>query len=781
MADLSGQTIASSYEQLLSLPDGGGNANTLVAVTDGDGGTTFGIKLATNKVEILPSAADDAAAFEVSKNDGTPVFTVNTSTAGASVAGTLTASGQTFIGGTTDEGYSTLLNIEGAGGTDDVVGILFKNTSASNDEEIMSLLASQGSDSVGAINIKREGNADDAYIDFLTQANGGSMTERMRINSSGEVQVKGASGGNLRIVRDDTTTTSGETLGRLLFSSTDGGIDTVDASAVIEAIATEDFGTGNKGAKLQFSTKPSGDDVDHNDHLALTIDQDQSSTFSAPVLCIHNNDAPLTFKKTTNGEMFIKYLDQNAALKGAIIYRTDSNQFSIRTNNSTALDIDSSQKFTFAGQAKFAEGSASTPSISFSTDDDTGLYNGGTGAITFVSQTNRVLELQSSLLAEFSGDIRLNGDDTKIQFNTSGASGHPALSMDSNAAFNFLNTSGGTSVQIANNGDTGIRATSPSANLDVRGDSSKPIVNFGDADARDADAVDIFGSGSFRYQFQNGTTFRPAIIEGGGDVGTNETAVYFTGFSSNADNGHRNLGGMSVFRKGTSTGGKEGSQLRFRTKTDNVSTPADNMVLDENGQLGIGVTNLGARLHVRTDTAGSLCKTRIDGDNGSSDGGAVLALAYNTTEKWNILTRNQTSVGSAFSLQILDDDGNDGVFLNQDATSFSANSDERMKENIVELESATDKLNTLRCVNFNMKHDSSEKKRIGLIAQDVYKVYPEATTGTPDSEYSYNPSNEGSSHINAMAVQYTELIAPMIKAIQELSAKVEELENKLGD
>ena len=79
MASLNGQTIASSYEQLLHVDrDGGGNANTLVSVKDGDNGTTFGIKLATNKVEIIPGS-DDANAFEVSQADGTAVFTVNTS------------------------------------------------------------------------------------------------------------------------------------------------------------------------------------------------------------------------------------------------------------------------------------------------------------------------------------------------------------------------------------------------------------------------------------------------------------------------------------------------------------------------------------------------------------------------------------------------------------------------------------------------------------------------------------------------------------------------------
>ena len=91
MATLTGQTIASSYEQLLHTDtNGGGNGNTLVTIKDGDNGTTFGLKLATNKVKVIPSAANDANAFEVSQADGTAVFTVNSSTVGATLIGTLT-------------------------------------------------------------------------------------------------------------------------------------------------------------------------------------------------------------------------------------------------------------------------------------------------------------------------------------------------------------------------------------------------------------------------------------------------------------------------------------------------------------------------------------------------------------------------------------------------------------------------------------------------------------------------------------------------------------------
>jgi len=53
MAALGSQSIASSYEQLLHVDrDGGGNSTTLVDVKDGDNGTTFALKLATDKIQV---------------------------------------------------------------------------------------------------------------------------------------------------------------------------------------------------------------------------------------------------------------------------------------------------------------------------------------------------------------------------------------------------------------------------------------------------------------------------------------------------------------------------------------------------------------------------------------------------------------------------------------------------------------------------------------------------------------------------------------------------------
>ena len=62
MATLTNKTIASSYPQLLSLPDGGGDTTNLVSITDGDGVNTFALQLATDKIQVNGNATIQHAA-----------------------------------------------------------------------------------------------------------------------------------------------------------------------------------------------------------------------------------------------------------------------------------------------------------------------------------------------------------------------------------------------------------------------------------------------------------------------------------------------------------------------------------------------------------------------------------------------------------------------------------------------------------------------------------------------------------------------------------------------
>ena len=91
-------------------------------------------------------------------------------------------------------------------------------------------------------------------------------------------------------------------------------------------------------------------------------------------------------------------------------------------------------------------------------------------------------------------------------------------------------------------------------------------------------------------------------------------------------------------------------------------------------------------------------------------------------------------------------------------------SDKRLKENITETSiQALDKINQLAMVAFDFI-DSKKHEEIGLIAQDVEAVIPQAISQNPE-----NP--DGYLHID-----YTALVPYLIKAIQELNQKIEKLE-----
>jgi len=101
--------------------------------------------------------------------------------------------------------------------------------------------------------------------------------------------------------------------------------------------------------------------------------------------------------------------------------------------------------------------------------------------------------------------------------------------------------------------------------------------------------------------------------------------------------------------------------------------------------------------------------------------------------------------------------GNYGVYLTAGGTSWTANSDERLKDITGNIENALDSVNSLRAVKYTLKADEQEHKtkRVGLIAQDVEKVLPEVVD-TNENGY--------------LGVRYSEIVPLLVKAIQELKA-----------
>ena len=125
-----------------------------------------------------------------------------------------------------------------------------------------------------------------------------------------------------------------------------------------------------------------------------------------------------------------------------------------------------------------------------------------------------------------------------------------------------------------------------------------------------------------------------------------------------------------------------------------------------------------------------------------------------------------------------------------DATSFNTAiidvSDARLKTDIKDSSmEGLNIINALKVRDFKWGEKAAPvckgKQAIGKwIADEVYEVFPLATIGTPGQMMDVKDENgkkTGEEVMNPMGIAVTQFIAPMMKAIQELSAKVEALEN----
>lgn len=111
-------------------------------------------------------------------------------------------------------------------------------------------------------------------------------------------------------------------------------------------------------------------------------------------------------------------------------------------------------------------------------------------------------------------------------------------------------------------------------------------------------------------------------------------------------------------------------------------------------------------------------------------------------------------------------------------------SDKRLKENIKPIESALDKVNSLRGVTYtaNTLAESfgytDKSEQVGVIAQEVEEVLPQIVKPAPfDISYLGEGVEVSKSGQHYKTVQYEKLVPLLIEAIKELNNKVEELTN----
>ncbi|CAB4139140.1 Intramolecular chaperone auto-processing domain containing protein [uncultured Caudovirales phage] len=114
-----------------------------------------------------------------------------------------------------------------------------------------------------------------------------------------------------------------------------------------------------------------------------------------------------------------------------------------------------------------------------------------------------------------------------------------------------------------------------------------------------------------------------------------------------------------------------------------------------------------------------------------------------------------------------------GVRLTHGATSWATQSDERLKNVTGTYTNALLDISQIKPVKFTWKDDPTNKAQVGVIAQSVLPVVPEAVESitTPKSE----------DKTEYLSVRYTELIPLMIAAIQEQQTIIKTQSDAIAD
>jgi hypothetical protein len=258
----------------------------------------------------------------------------------------------------------------------------------------------------------------------------------------------------------------------------------------------------------------------------------------------------------------------------------------------------------------------------------------------------------------------------------------------------------------------------------------------------------------------------------GTKVYLNSSGAFWTGYNFNT----RMIIDSSF---STNSGLPNGGTIYFQTSdTNNVSANTyKNMcymntnIMYVNNNLGIQNTNPQAYLHLgNCDVSGSNPAIVFGKNNGEKRNAHIgyTDTFFFTIGDWgnqnagpNTLTSQLAIVYSApyASLVI----GTNGYVTMQYGSGGA--SDERIKTNIKTIEYALDKVLLLRGVEYNDFRIEPERKRIGLIAQEVELIVPEVVRTSEED--------------GMKSIEYQNLVGLLIEAIKDQQKQINELKNIL--
>lgn len=251
--------------------------------------------------------------------------------------------------------------------------------------------------------------------------------------------------------------------------------------------------------------------------------------------------------------------------------------------------------------------------------------------------------------------------------------------------------------------------------------------------------------------------------------------------------------------KSTSGIGSTGADIIFKTG-NNGSTEA--MRILNSGNVGIGTTSPKGILDVFNTYAGD---PAVSGSTDSNItlrvGAGAIGLDFGTytngtswiqnryisdlSSNYNLVLQpnggyvgigvavpnQELEVGGRIRMNTWTADGTTAVYKNANGDIGIQASDERLKKNIVNMQSSLDIINSIRTVKFNWLSDTDNApKTIGVIAQDLLPILPEAV-------FNYTDPNDGNVYYG---VHYEKLGVLALDGIKGLSTEMTSLRTQIS-
>ena len=445
------------------------------------------------------------------------------------------------------------------------------------------------------------------------------------------------------------------------------------------------------------------------------------------------------------------------------------------------------------------------------------LNLGGYDGITFTtgnadisSQTERMrIDSNGNLLVGTTTHRNFSGNTTEITVGTAstGATAGGAITFDSGSGFlGYLGfqesegtlgtltstplvfTTGNTErMRIDSSGNVGINTTDIGANLSVRGDASTGVINVLDVGNNQNAATT--GDGA-RIRLHCTPDENRGVAIGNlseANFAVNNSMVFYTSTASTLSEKMRldSSGNLLV-----------GRNSRLSNQVESISSDT---VMSVHGVLTSHQTACGVfqytadALQIRAygATAGTgKIQFKVGGGGGgadseaariNSDGNFLVGKTSNSVAADGTFIQQDGKVhvtaGSNYPVSVYRSNGNgraigfySGTTLagwieinSTSAISINNSSDQRLKENIADADDAGSKIDAIQVRKFDWIADGLHQD-YGMVAQELVTVAPEAVSVPEDP-------NE------MMGVDYSKLVPMLVKEIQSLRARVQQLEN----